>query len=146
MTANLTNLLRCSGLLNFTRNRHLCLFRDERKIHLEIINRACFRKKCINTKTADSRMRLANYCAIITETTVIHIDFISIKHSILDQNNSAVKKLITRLNLASGPTTGFHRRPKLGTWRSKNASISYHEACVDKHQETQPTHKVNIVR
>jgi hypothetical protein len=73
------------------------------------------------------------------------IDFISIKHNILAQNNDTVQKLITRPNLARRATRGFHRRPKLGTWRSENAAISYHEACVDKHQETHPTQNVDIV-
>jgi hypothetical protein len=103
-------------------------------------------EKRTSTKPPQSRYRLANYCIIITDTTLMHIDFISIKHNILAQNNGIVQKCITRTNLARRATTEFHRRPKLGTWRSENAAISYHEACVDKHQETQPTHKVNIVR
>jgi hypothetical protein len=90
-------------------------------------------------------MRLATYCVIITGTTVKHIDFISIKHNISAQSSSTEQKLITRPKLERGSTTGFHRRPKIGTWKSGNAAISYHEECIVKHQETQPTHKVDIV-
>jgi hypothetical protein len=137
MMANLTNLLSYTGFLNFTRNRDLCLFRDEiKKNILEIINKAGFRKKSTSTKTPEIRTRLANYCMIIPDTTVMHIDFISIKLNILAQNNDTVQKCITRPNLARRATTGFHRRPILGTWRSENAAISYHEECIVKHQET----------